>query len=106
MIVGHTHDNIDALFGRWSMLSKKENFSTIPTLMKSFMDVESIPTIDDAQFIDFFLAQQSCYFTCDVVQCIDPTNKKLLHLVIMTLLITHIEPTQIDTKYHTDNVTT
>ena len=45
MIVGHTHDDIDALFGRWSMLLKKENFLTIPALMKSFMDVESIPTI-------------------------------------------------------------
>nr|PNR45284.1 hypothetical protein PHYPA_015055 [Physcomitrium patens] len=45
MIVGHTHDNIDALFGRWNMLLKKENFPTIPALMKSFMDVESIPTI-------------------------------------------------------------
>nr|PNR49411.1 hypothetical protein PHYPA_011307 [Physcomitrium patens] len=45
MIVGHTHDDIDALFGRWSMLLKKENFPTILTLMKSFMDVESIPTI-------------------------------------------------------------
>ena len=45
MIVGHTHDDIDALFGRWSMLLKKENSPTIPALMKSFMDVESIPTI-------------------------------------------------------------
>ena len=45
MKVGHTHDDIDALFGRWSMLLKKENFPTIPALMKSFMDVESIPTI-------------------------------------------------------------
>ena len=45
MIVGHTHDDIDALLGRWSMLMKKENFPTIPALMKSFMDVESIPTI-------------------------------------------------------------
>ena len=45
MIVGHTHDDIDALFGRWSMLLKKENFPTILALMKSFMDVESIPTI-------------------------------------------------------------
>ena len=39
MIVGHTHDDIDALFGRWSMKSKKENFPTIPFLMKSFMNV-------------------------------------------------------------------
>ena len=45
MMVGHTHDNIDALFGRWSMLLKKENFPTILALMKSFMDVEEIPTI-------------------------------------------------------------
>ena len=45
MMVGHTHDDIDALFGRWSMLLKKETFPTIPTLMKSFMDVETIPTI-------------------------------------------------------------
>ena len=45
MIVGHTHDDIDTLFGRWSMILKKENFSTILALMKSFMDMESIPTI-------------------------------------------------------------
>ena len=29
MLVGHTHDDIDALFGRWSMQLKKENFPTI-----------------------------------------------------------------------------
>ena len=45
MIVEHIHDDIDALFGRWSMLLKKVIFCTIPTLMNSFMDVESIPTI-------------------------------------------------------------
>ena len=45
MIKGYTHDDIDALFGRWSMLLKKENFPTIPALMKSFIDMESIPTI-------------------------------------------------------------
>ena len=45
MIVGYTHNDIDALFGRWSMLMKNENFPTIPALMKSFMDVESTPTI-------------------------------------------------------------
>ena len=45
MIVGHTHDDIDALFGRWSMALKKESFPTIPMLMKSFMDVEAVPTI-------------------------------------------------------------
>ena len=45
MIIGHTHDDIDALFGRWSMALKKESFSTIPLLMKSFMDVEAVPKI-------------------------------------------------------------
>ena len=45
MIVGHTHDDIDALFGRWSIALKKESFPTIPLLMKSFMDVEAVPTI-------------------------------------------------------------
>ena len=45
IIVGHTHDDIDALFGRWSMALKKESFPIVLLLMKSFMDVESIPTI-------------------------------------------------------------
>ena len=45
MIVGHTYDDIDALFGRWSMALKKESFPTIPLLMKSFMDIETVPTI-------------------------------------------------------------
>ena len=45
MIVGHTYDDIDALFGRWSMALKKERFPTIPLLMKSFMDIETVPTI-------------------------------------------------------------
>ena len=45
MIVGHTHDDIDALFERWRMVLKKESFPTIPLLMKSFMDIEAFPTI-------------------------------------------------------------
>ena len=45
MIVGHTHDDIDALFGKWSMALKKKSFPMIPMLMKSFMDVEAVPTI-------------------------------------------------------------
>ena len=45
MIVGHMHDVIDALFGRWSIALKKESSSRVPLLMKSFMDVEFIPTI-------------------------------------------------------------
>jgi hypothetical protein len=45
MLVGHTHDDIDALFQRWSMSLKKESFPTILLLIKSFMDVELVPTI-------------------------------------------------------------
>lgn len=44
MLVGHTHDDIDALFGRWSMALKRENFLTVPLLMKSFMEIEVVPT--------------------------------------------------------------
>jgi hypothetical protein len=45
MLVGHTHDDIDALFGRWCILLGKENIPTIPLLMKSFMEIETIPYI-------------------------------------------------------------
>ena len=45
ILIGHMHDDIDALFGRWSILLKNDNFPTIPLPMKSFMEVESIPTI-------------------------------------------------------------
>ena len=45
MIVDHMHDDIDALFGRWSMDLKKDKFPTVPALMKLFIDMDSIPTI-------------------------------------------------------------
>jgi hypothetical protein len=45
MLVGHTHEDIDALFGRWSMRLRKHDYPTVPLLMKSFMDGESIPVI-------------------------------------------------------------
>ena len=45
MLVGHTHDDIDAVLGRWSMALWKESFPTILLLMKSFMKNEIIPTI-------------------------------------------------------------
>ncbi|KAG0572237.1 hypothetical protein KC19_VG078600 [Ceratodon purpureus] len=45
MLVGHTHDDIDALFGRWSMKLRKNDYPTIPLLMKSFMDAETEPVI-------------------------------------------------------------
>jgi hypothetical protein len=45
MLVGHTYDDIDALFRRWSMSLKRENFPTIPLFMNSFIDAELVPTI-------------------------------------------------------------
>ena len=41
LIVGHTHDDIDALFGRWSYKLRGIDYPTLPLLMKSFMDTES-----------------------------------------------------------------
>ena len=65
MLVGHTHDDVDALFGRWSMELKKNNYPTIPLLMKSFMDAETIPVIphlieevpDFKGFIEGYIAE-------------------------------------------------
>ena len=45
LIVGHTHEDIDALFGRWSNKLKTNDYPTIPKLMKSFMDCEVQPVI-------------------------------------------------------------
>ena len=40
-IIGYTHDNIDALFSKWSYKLKGIDYPTLPWLMKSFMDMES-----------------------------------------------------------------
>ena len=45
LIVGHTHDDIDALFDRWSYKLKGTDYPTLPLLMKSFIDTESRPVI-------------------------------------------------------------
>ena len=45
LIVGHTHEDIDALFGRWSNKLRTNDYPTLPRLMKSFMDCESHPVI-------------------------------------------------------------
>jgi hypothetical protein len=45
LIVGHTHEDIDALFGRWSSMLKTNNYPTLPRLMKSFMECETVPVI-------------------------------------------------------------
>jgi hypothetical protein len=45
LLVGHTHKDIDAMFGRWSRRFRKNDYPTLPTLMKSFMDAETEPII-------------------------------------------------------------
>jgi hypothetical protein len=45
LMVGHTHDDIDASFGRWNMKLHEEDFLTIPLLMKSYMDLDHMPVI-------------------------------------------------------------
>ena len=45
LLVGHTQEDIDAMFGRWSRRLRKNDYPTLPMLMKSFMDVETEPVI-------------------------------------------------------------
>jgi hypothetical protein len=45
MIVGHTHDDIDASFGRWSMELREKDHPTLPFLMQSYMEMEDVPFI-------------------------------------------------------------
>ena len=45
LLVGHTHVDIDAWFGRWSMALRKESIPTIPLLMKSFKKNKKVNTI-------------------------------------------------------------
>ena len=45
LIVGHTHNDIDALFGRWSYKLRETHYPTMPLLMKSFMDTKAWPII-------------------------------------------------------------
>jgi hypothetical protein len=40
LIVGHTHEDIDAMFGRWSYKLRANDYPTLLLLMKSFMDAE------------------------------------------------------------------
>jgi hypothetical protein len=66
MLVGHTHEDIDALFGQWNMRLRKHDYPIVPLLMKSFMDGESIPVIphlieevpDFKGFIDTFICKK------------------------------------------------
>jgi hypothetical protein len=45
MLVGHTLDNIDASFGRWSMKLRENDYPTILLLMKPYMDLDEDPII-------------------------------------------------------------
>jgi len=45
LIVKHTHEDIDALFGQWSSMLKTQDYLLVPRLMKSFMDCETQPKI-------------------------------------------------------------
>ena len=45
LMVGHTHDDIDASFRRCSMKLHEEDFSTIPLLLKSYIDLNNMPMI-------------------------------------------------------------
>jgi hypothetical protein len=62
MSVGHIHDDIDALFGWWSMRLRKHDYPTIPLLMKSFKDGESISVIQHfiKEVLDFKGFIDSC----------------------------------------------
>ena len=45
LLVGHTHDNIDTSFGRWSMDLHEHNDSTIRLFIKSSMNMEKVLAI-------------------------------------------------------------
>jgi hypothetical protein len=45
LLVGHTHEDIDAMFGRWSYRLRANDYPTLPMLMKSFMEAEKQPVI-------------------------------------------------------------
>jgi hypothetical protein len=45
LIVGHTHDDIDTLFGRWSYKLRANDYPTLSMHMKLFMDAEKQPII-------------------------------------------------------------
>ena len=44
-MVEHVHDHNDASSGHWSMKLPKEDFPTIPLLMKLYMDLDIVPII-------------------------------------------------------------
>jgi hypothetical protein len=45
LIVGHTHEDNDAMFGRWNWRLKANNYPMLPMLMELFMNAEKQPVI-------------------------------------------------------------
>jgi len=45
MMVGHTHNDIDASFGRWNMQLREEDHPTLPLLIQLYMEMEKDPVI-------------------------------------------------------------
>ena len=43
LLVGHIHEDIDAMFGRWSCRLRENDYPTFLMFMKSFMNVETEP---------------------------------------------------------------
>ena len=86
LIVGHTHEDIDALFGRWSNLLKTNNYPTVPRLMKSFMDCETHPVIphlieevpDFKRFVQRYLVQVKIFWR--VIR--DPNNSSSIWILL------------------------
>ena len=69
LLVDHTHNDIDASFGRWSRKLHKD-FPTISLLMKLYMDLDNVPIIshiikDESYFKSFI----KLYFWSGGVSC-------------------------------------
>jgi hypothetical protein len=45
LLVGHIHEDIDTMFGRWNRGLRENDYPTLSMLMKSFMDAETEPVI-------------------------------------------------------------
>ena len=41
LLIGHTHEDIDAMFGKWSRRFRENDYPILPMLVKSFMDAET-----------------------------------------------------------------
>ena len=41
LLVGHTHEDIDASFERWGMKLREKDHPTLPSLMQSHMEVDT-----------------------------------------------------------------